>query len=348
MKNFKIALLAGSLLLSPCFAQTADDISMGQFREALTDFLSLSGNQSAITAANLLTTVPDSVLAKWYVGVPNGRRFYNAVAVLKTNRNTPNRTPVGGAVPATVGDRRVPARPTFSAQASSFAGIASTVVPDLTLPDQVFPSGASWAALVGPLQSIGAIAAGDPSNQRCTADSAAAFSVAYSTFLGIKTVAEAICNAIPDITVIILGEGTSVPLKEACFIVNLVLTPFTAATEGYNAGCNAQQTFVNDARNGAIYANSISIFNFEYRLMVEENLGNTLAPMGLFALPASQGGYLENVRAIVADTIANMVAAGQNVGTANTSLLAGDTNYNAGRFKQAYKTYQTAYNLAVK
>ncbi len=348
MKNLMIALLGGGLLLSPSFAQTSDDISMSQFREALTDFLRISGKVSATSSANLLANVPDSVLAKWYMGVPNGRRFYEAVSVLKANRGTLNHPPVRGGAPAFVAQRKVSTMPTISAQSSPFIGIASTPVPDFSMPDPVYPSGSGWSALVGPLQGVSAMPGGDPSNQRCYADSAAALSVALSTFNGIKEVADAICSAVPDIAVIILGEGTDLPLKEACFIVNLVLVPFTAATEGFNAGCNAQQTFVNDAINGALYTNSIAIYNFEYRLMVEENLVNTASPIGLFQLPAAQGGYLESARAITADTITQMIAAGQPVSTAAASLATGDGYYNRNLFKLAFRSYQAAYNLAVQ
>jgi hypothetical protein len=82
--------------------------------------------------------------------------------------------------------------------------------------------------------------------------------------------------------------------------------------------------------------------------MVEENLGNTASPMGLFETPNSQGGYLENARAIVNDIITDMQYAGVGVASAQTALAAGDTYYNSKSYKLAFKQYQKAYGLAVQ
>ena len=68
--------------------------------------------------------------------------------------------------------------------------------------------------------------------------------------------------------------------------------------------------------------------------------------MGLFELPSSLGGYLEVSRSIVADIIARMTAAGQNVSTAAAALSQGDTQFNSRNYKGAYKQYQKAYLLA--
>jgi hypothetical protein len=63
-----------------------------------------------------------------------------------------------------------------------------------------------------------------------------------------------------------------------------------------------------------------------------------------FATPVTQCGYLDLVRIIVSETIAN-IGSGTN---ALTFLAAGDADRAAGRFKAAYANYQKAYKAAAK
>ena len=82
------------------------------------------------------------------------------------------------------------------------------------------------------------------------------------------------------------------------------------------------------------------------RMEIESDLSEPSHQVALFQLPAAQDGYLELTREIVADTIANMQAAGQPVGNAVRHLGAGDQAADAGDFKRAYDWYGRAYRAA--
>jgi hypothetical protein len=83
------------------------------------------------------------------------------------------------------------------------------------------------------------------------------------------------------------------------------------------------------------------------RIHIEDDLadpGNH--PLALFEVPEANGGHLNLVRSIVADTIAKMHATGQGVGNAQAFLAAGDAAKAAGAYKSAYANYGKAYRAA--
>jgi hypothetical protein len=83
------------------------------------------------------------------------------------------------------------------------------------------------------------------------------------------------------------------------------------------------------------------------RIHIEDDLadpGNH--PLALFEVPEANGGHLNLVRSIVADTIAKMQATGQGVGNAPAFLAAGDAAKAAGAYKSAYANYGKAYRAA--
>lgn len=83
------------------------------------------------------------------------------------------------------------------------------------------------------------------------------------------------------------------------------------------------------------------------RIHIEDDLadpGNH--PLALFEVPEANGGHLNLVRSIVADTIAKMQATGQGVGNAQAFLAAGDADKAAGAYKNAYANYGKAYRAA--
>lgn len=83
------------------------------------------------------------------------------------------------------------------------------------------------------------------------------------------------------------------------------------------------------------------------RIHIEDDLadpGNH--PLALFEVPEANGGHLNLVRSIVADTIAKMQATGQGVGNALAFLAAGDAAKAAGAYKSAYANYGKAYRAA--
>jgi hypothetical protein len=82
------------------------------------------------------------------------------------------------------------------------------------------------------------------------------------------------------------------------------------------------------------------------RLEIERALQNG-SPYGSLYLPKANGGRLEVVRAIVSETIQNVLASGESANQASTKLAAGDAELKSGHFKQAFRLYSEAYKAAV-
>jgi hypothetical protein len=83
----------------------------------------------------------------------------------------------------------------------------------------------------------------------------------------------------------------------------------------------------------------------DLRLKIEANLGGTI-PIALFELPASQGGYIQLARDIVAETITKMQAVGEKVRNAPLALAKADSFIAAHRYKDAYQKLMDAYRDA--
>ncbi len=84
------------------------------------------------------------------------------------------------------------------------------------------------------------------------------------------------------------------------------------------------------------------------RISIEQDLAGSGAPVGLFVLPNSSGGYLDLARTIVSDTITKMAAAGQNVHNASAKLTQADSDIAAKKYKAAYLDLRGAYSAAVQ
>ncbi|MGA2267074.1 MAG: hypothetical protein ABSH44_01270 [Bryobacteraceae bacterium] len=355
MKHSLFLLMAAGLAVSPCLAQTGHDISLAEFRQTLSDFMTAGDVYRGTNYAPALASVPDETLAKWYTAVPDGRRFQTAVNKIKASvegmRQAPvQRRPASQAMAGYPAPRNVTAMAQAS-QSSPFAtGISSYVAPDFSLFPASYPSGPDWSNMVSSLQTLGYMASGDPSSEPCLPDGESALSQATSVMKAIEDFADQICEAIPDPCVVIVGEGTKIPVKEICYAINLILVAFNWAFDALYNDCVDQDNEIIQADIDATWHNTIQLNNLEFRLMVEENLLNTAGPIGKFELPGTQGGYLEYARAILADTIANLALAGVNTASANASMLAGDKAYGGtpANYKLAYENYQTAYGLAVK
>jgi hypothetical protein len=106
-------------------------------------------------------------------------------------------------------------------------------------------------------------------------------------------------------------------------------------------------------------ANKDELKNLILRTQIEADLAtaDNAVPLALYetpstvckpslANPPTQCGYLDLVRTIVKETIANV--AGPNAAKANTLLAQGDAQKAAGKYKQAYLTYRQAYKTAAK
>lgn len=73
-------------------------------------------------------------------------------------------------------------------------------------------------------------------------------------------------------------------------------------------------------------------------------LGDADAAAGLLALPSSSGGRIEEAREVLIQAITALQSMGQgNTAAALVSLAAGDTQYNAGNYPEAWNLYATAY-----
>jgi hypothetical protein len=351
MRHSLFLLIAAGLAVSPCLAQTGRDISIPEFRQTLSDFMTAADAYRGTNYAPLLASVPDDTLARWYQAVPDGRAFQRAMYTLKARFEGRRQAPVPrmGASPSIAGYpalRNNSAR--VQASMSPLANITPGPAPDYTWYPPSYPSGTDWSNMVSSLQTLGYMASGDPSSEPCLPDGESSLSLATSIMKAIEAFADQICEAIPDELVVVLGEGVEPPLKEVCYAINLVLVAFNWAFDSLYEECVDQDNEIIQADIDAMYHNSIQLNNLEFRVMVEQNLLNTSAPMALLELPATQGGYLESVRNILADTINNMTYAGLNMASATSSMLQGDKAYASSQYKQAYSYYQTAYGQAVK
>jgi uncharacterized coiled-coil protein SlyX len=72
------------------------------------------------------------------------------------------------------------------------------------------------------------------------------------------------------------------------------------------------------------------------------------SPVALYLVPAAQGGYLDLVKTIVADTLVRIQAAGGTISNAQSFLNTANANKTAGNFKAAYDNYRKAYRAASK
>jgi hypothetical protein len=104
-----------------------------------------------------------------------------------------------------------------------------------------------------------------------------------------------------------------------------------------------------DTRQDTALTKTASLQTLSVRLEIEETLSEApRSSLALFALPASQGGYLETVRDIVTSTIVNELAAGQRIiGGAQEDLAAGNDALAAGTYDLAFQLYASAYRHAV-
>lgn len=97
-------------------------------------------------------------------------------------------------------------------------------------------------------------------------------------------------------------------------------------------------------------ANKNEIRDLILRTQIEADLAtaDSATLVALYLTPTANGGYLDLVRTIVAQTIANIQAAGGNTGQAASLLSQGDAARTAGDFKGAYTLYRKAYKAAAK
>jgi hypothetical protein len=147
-------------------------------------------------------------------------------------------------------------------------------------------------------------------------------------------------------------QATSMDLQaRAIDLLSSVGTPTDQATYTGSEPSGTANGLANtiDTRQDTALANTASMQTLNVRLEIEETLSEApRSSLALFALPASQGGYLETVRDIVTTTIVNELAAGQRIiGGAQEDLAAGNDALAAGQYEAAYQLYTEAYRHAV-
>ncbi len=84
------------------------------------------------------------------------------------------------------------------------------------------------------------------------------------------------------------------------------------------------------------------------RLEFERRMLDSDSTFGLLALPAVQGGRLEEVRAVVVQTIDGLLTEEQGVNNASDFLVKGDEDYGRQRWDKAFENYQKAFIEATK
>jgi hypothetical protein len=122
-----------------------------------------------------------------------------------------------------------------------------------------------------------------------------------------------------------------------------------------NANANTTNIINNDNANTTnilvnANANKNELRDLVLRTQIESDLASTDSAtfVALYVIPTAHGGYLDLVRTIVAETIANIQASGGNTGQAQSLLNQGDAARTAGDFKGAYTLYRKAYKAAAK
>jgi hypothetical protein len=141
-------------------------------------------------------------------------------------------------------------------------------------------------------------------------------------------------------------QETSIDLQaRAIDLLAAIGTP----TDGDPSGTAHGLANTIDARQDTALTKTASLQTLSVRLEIEETLAEApRSSLALFALPASQGGYLETVRDIVTTTIVRELEAGQRIiGGAQEDLAAGNDALAAGKYELAYQLYTSAYRHAV-
>jgi len=178
-----------------------------------------------------------------------------------------------------------------------------------------------------------ATAAGLTSAQTAITTAVTSATAPLATAAGLATAQTAI-NALGTNTT---GLATAAGLTSAQTAITTAVTSTTAplATSAALAAATAAITDI----EGLEHTNHL--------LAIQDDLSNRLSQPSLLYLPGRFGGELEVVRGVVADAIAQNVAAGLSVGKAPKYLASGDTAAAGGDYRGAWGSYQSAYQAAV-
>ncbi|MCY7348530.1 MAG: hypothetical protein LH614_20265 [Pyrinomonadaceae bacterium] len=111
-----------------------------------------------------------------------------------------------------------------------------------------------------------------------------------------------------------------------------------------NANANTT-TLINNGNTNTLALNDLILRSQIEADLAEESSG---VKVGWYMTPTAFGGKLDLVQQIVTLTLANIQAAGGNIGNAQSFLTQANADKAAGNFKSAYDNYRKAYKAAVK
>jgi hypothetical protein len=126
----------------------------------------------------------------------------------------------------------------------------------------------------------------------------------------------------------------------------LIITNDNTNTANIIANDNANTTTILNNAN----ANKNELRDLILRTQIEADLASTDGStfVAAYFTPNANGGYLDLVMTIVTQTLANIQAAGGNIGNAQMFLNQANAAKAAGDFKGAYTLYRKAYKMAGK
>jgi hypothetical protein len=126
---------------------------------------------------------------------------------------------------------------------------------------------------------------------------------------------------------------------------DVIVNANTNTTTITTAITSAQTAIINNAT-----ANKNELRDLILRTQIEADLASTDGStfVAAYFTPNANGGYLDLVMTIVTQTLANIQAAGGNIGNAQTFLNQANAAKTAGDFKGAYTLYRKAYKMAAK
>ncbi|MDQ3256416.1 MAG: hypothetical protein M3R15_21420 [Acidobacteriota bacterium] len=120
-----------------------------------------------------------------------------------------------------------------------------------------------------------------------------------------------------------------------------------------NNNTNTANIITNDNSNRAMIiandnANANALRDLLLRTQIEADLAeaDNATPVAWYLTPTANGGHLNLVQTIVTQTLANILAAGGNIGNAQSFLDRANADKAAGNFESAYANYRKAYKAA--
>lgn len=262
MKRLLLTLSATALLVAPFraqgqSAQTSNDITIPEFRQALIDLTTYLDAHKGTDLRRQMEAAPTDILEKLYPAVPNPRRFQSAVTTLKQHDAEPAGLPL-----TSTANLKSPEKPLVVAPA---CGPPDSIIDDSAgaqcTPAYPDPTNGSWQALVNSLITVGAFsgASGAPPFQQSTYDTVSpqgcglgtetGLSVAASTLQGTVLAATAICGILIP------------PAQQICWAVDAAFSLADATSFGLYQDCVEQDGQVNSAKIDAAFHNTVTIYD---------------------------------------------------------------------------------------